>query len=65
MCDDVLMISSGSVIACDTIENLKKSIQSADASDTSLEAIYIELLKKNDRLASDAEEGAAEEEVIS
>ena len=65
VCDDVLMISSGSVIACDTIENLKKSIQSADASDTSLEAIYIELLKKNDRLASDAEEGAAEEEVIS
>ena len=64
VCDDVLMISSGSVIACDTMENLKERFHTADSADTSLEEIYIELLKKNGNPASETEANTPVKEVM-
>ena len=46
VCEEVVVISEGELIACDTIENLKARFNSAETGDASLEEIFIELLTK-------------------
>ena len=59
VCDEVIVISEGSLIANDTIENLKERFKGANTGETSLEDIFIDLLKNPDKYKSEQGNAAA------
>jgi len=45
VCQEVLVIADGSLVACDTIDHLKERFSGAGVGETSLEEIFIELIR--------------------
>lgn len=56
VCDEVLVISDGTLLACDTLENLKERFRAAETGETSLEEIFIELIKNPEQFSAPGEE---------
>ena len=64
VCEEVLVISDGTLVACDTIDHLRERFSGAQAGETSLEEIFIELLKKPDALQEELPQGKIPEEPL-
>lgn len=59
VCDEVLVISDGILLACEPLKKLKERFRAAETGDTSLEEIFIELIKNPELFSgtsSDTEE---------